>query len=358
VLATAIALAQDASPSFEDLAARAAAARNANDSKSAIALYRQALRINPDWVEGLWMAGSLQYDSGQYADAAEPLRHLAELRPPAGPAWALLGLCEYETGNYAPALDHIQRGLSLGVGDQQQMILVLSFHQAILLTKAGRFDDAIRAYAGFVPAKVDDDQVLLGLGLANLHETQTPAEVSPSRHAMVATAGRALAAFLAHDTATAQAAYQELIAHFPGDARVHYAYGYFLFGFDQDHAIEEWRRALAIAPDLADADAMLSWTYWLREEKEPALLHAKAAVAHDPNLPVAQVVLGRLLAQSGQIAEGIEHLERAIQTEPANLEAHMALATAYSEAGRKADSRRERQLCVKMQSEAGSVAQP
>jgi tetratricopeptide (TPR) repeat protein len=353
-----IALAQDAAGSFADLSTRAAAARDANDAKSAIALYKQALQLNPNWQAGWWGAGSLEYDSGQYADGVRSLGRLVALSPAAGPAWALLGLCEYETGAYGPAFEHIQRSLALGVGDQQQMIGVLKFHEALLLTKTGAFDAAVRKYSEFVPGNVSDQQVLLGLGLAQLRQAATPPEIPAPQRDLFLAAGSALAASLVQDKARSKTAYNDLLARFPDNANVHYAYGYFEFGANPEQAIKEWERALSIDPSNSASHAMLAWAFWLLDEKEKALIHAQAAVAKDPNSTVAHIVLGRSLVLEGRVNAGIEHLELAARLEPVNLEVHLALATAYSEAGRKLDSRRERQLCAKMQAEAGSVTQP
>ncbi len=351
LLLAAFASAQESPDSFAGLSAQAAKARAANDIPSAIKLYKQALALNPNWQEGWWMAGSLQYDSGQYADGVDSLRQLVNLRPGTGAAWALLGLCEYETGSYAAAFNDIERSLTIGVGNQLQMIAVLKFHQALLLNKRGEFDSALQKYTALI-SPTTDEQFLLGLGLTALRHAELPNEVSPGQKALFAEAGQALAAFLIGNYAGAQTAYDQLLAHFPNDPDVHYAYGYFALHSDPDRAIEEWERTLRIDPSHAGAHAMLGWTFWLRNEDEKALAQAEQAVAKDPNSTVGQIVLGRLLVKKGHVATGIEHLASALRIEPDNLEAHLALATAYSEAGRKLDSQRERQLCLQMQSGA------
>lgn len=337
---------------FSDLSARAAAARTAGDSKSAIILYRQALQLKPDWAEGWWLSGSLAYDSENYGQAVEALQHLVQLRPKAGLAWALLGLCEYETHAYSPALDHVRQAMALGVGDQPQMRLVLQFHEASLLTKQGHFEAALRQYASFLPAKVSDENVLLGLGLAQLRQPMIPAEVAPERRDLLLSAGRALAAFLTHDDVAVHAAYSELVQRFPNEPEAHYAFGYFLFASDPQGAIAQWESALAADSGYAPAHAMLSWAFFLRDQQDKALVHAETAVSKDAGLTVAQIVLGRLLADRGRIADGLAHLTQAALLEPENLEAHLGLATAYSQAGRKADAQRERQICLRMQAGA------
>src|SRR5581483_10137894 len=88
-------LAGPTASSFEDLAARATAAREANDVPHAVELYREALARNPKWEEGWWFLGSLLYDSDRYAEARDALTHVVEADEKAAPAWGLLGLSEF-----------------------------------------------------------------------------------------------------------------------------------------------------------------------------------------------------------------------------------------------------------------------
>jgi Tfp pilus assembly protein PilF len=59
--------------------------------------------------------------------------------------------------------------------------------------------------------------------------------------------------------------------------------------------------------------------------------------------------------ETGDLKGGMEHLEKALQLEPNNLEAHLALAKAYSESGHKEDARRERILCLRLTSSSDST---
>src|SRR5436190_1657854 len=55
--------------SFDALAKRASAAREANRIEEAIPLYLQALKIKPTWKEGWWYVGSMFYDGDHYVEA-------------------------------------------------------------------------------------------------------------------------------------------------------------------------------------------------------------------------------------------------------------------------------------------------
>jgi protein O-GlcNAc transferase len=336
---------------FTGLSTRAAAARDSTDPATAIPLYEAALKIKPDWMEGLWMAGSLLYGADQYQSAAGYLAHLTSLAPEAAQSWALLGLCEYETESFKSALEHMNLATSLGLEKQPQMMLVLEFHEAAVLTKLGRFDDALQKYSSFFDSRVSDQQVLVGLGLLSLRRPLAPAEVPPADHDLYLNAGAAFAAMLANDQTKARQLYGDLVQRFPDNPNVHYAYGYFLFGTDADAAIAQWNTALVLDPANLGAHTLLAWAFCLRGEQQPAINHAEAALAKNPDEAVPQLVLGRELVVSGHVDDGLAHIEQAVHLQPANLEAHLALASAYSEAGRKADARKERELCMQMQAE-------
>ena len=53
---------QTAPPTFQTLSRSAEAARDAKQLSKALALYQRALKLKPDWDEGLWNLGSLAYD--------------------------------------------------------------------------------------------------------------------------------------------------------------------------------------------------------------------------------------------------------------------------------------------------------
>src|SRR4051794_14620939 len=94
-------------PSFQTLSRQADAARDAGQMDKAATLYRQALKLKPDWDEGLWNLGSITYDLDRYAECAPAFRRLAALKPDSAPAWTMAGLCEYKLRRYDAALDSL-----------------------------------------------------------------------------------------------------------------------------------------------------------------------------------------------------------------------------------------------------------
>ncbi len=333
---------------FEDVSARAAAARDANDLPAAISLYAQAVQLNPKWEEGWWYLGTLFYDADQYQQGQEALQRLTQLNPNLPLAWATLGLCEFETGVYLQSLSDIQRAISLGADKEARFGDVLLYHQALLLTREGDFDKALQAWSGLLKRDKISAAMVPDVGLAALRTPLLPKDIPAPQKELFFLAGKAQLYGMGGDLKTAGQTLDQLVQHFPAAANVHYLYGSLLIESDPDLAILEFKRELDVAPANAQAGGMLAWILFRRGDYAAALPYALKAVESDPKSPLTQVVAGRVLVETGSVEKGIEHLETAEKLEPSNLEAHLALVTAYSRIGRTEDARRERHTSLAM----------
>jgi tetratricopeptide (TPR) repeat protein len=340
--------AQASPASFSDLSSKAMAAREAKDLPGAIELYQQALKLNSKWPDGWWFLGSLQYGTGAYAAARDALSHYLELTPNAAPALAMRGLCEYEIGEYEPSLKDIQRALALGAANQPRNEKILRYHEALLLTRTGRFEDALRSYAFFAHDEDSNPELQLALGLAGLRTPLFPKDLRADQQEPYISAGKAAFDSMKKDAESARVGFQHLFERVPPVPNAHYLYGYLLYATDPDQAVLEFKKELELNPSNAVAEVMLAWIPLMQNNGAEALPHARKAVAEDPSLPSAQLVLGRALTETGAAQAGIEYLEKTMQLQPDNLEVHLALAKAYSKSGRKEDARRERLLCIEM----------
>jgi tetratricopeptide (TPR) repeat protein len=346
-------------PTFDDLAAKATAARQHNEIADAIATYKQAVQVKPDWSEGWWYLGMMQYNFGAYPGARDALTQFIKLTPDSGPAFAVRGLCEFETGEYPQSAQDIQQGLALGAGNQPRYENMLRFHQLLLDTLKGDFETALREYATFAKNAAPTPEILAGVGLAGLRMPVRPQDVAPAQQPLVLAAGTAAFTFMAGNEPKAQQQFQDLFLRFPTAPNAHYLYGYLLFANDPDVAIAEFKRELEVAPDSAVTHVMLAWYFLLRNNAAEAMPYAQKATAEAPTSPSAQLVLGRSLIETGNVPEGMDHLNTALKLDPNNLEIHLALVKGYQEQGRKDDAARERLLAKDLAKGQASVpAQP
>lgn len=344
-----VSLLSQSSPSdFDSLVSAAAAARSQGDTAQAMQLYTQALALNPKWPDGWWFLGTMRYGADQYATARDALDHFIDLTPDATAALALRGLCEFETGDYAASLQDLQHGIALGAANQPRNAQILLYHEALALTRLGRFDEAIGKYMFFVKQAPMNPDLLLAVGLAGLRMPLLPKEVDPSQLELVSMVGQAAVAVMTGDMAAGQQDFRAVFSRYPATANVHYLYGYLLFGAHSDDAIPQFQQEIAVSPHSAIAHAMLAWALEFEGDFDKALVDAKEAATEDPSLAMCQLVYARALVETGDVEDGMVHLESVLKMDPGNLEAHLTLAKAYSKLGRTDYAQQERALCLQL----------
>ncbi|MGH9586549.1 MAG: tetratricopeptide repeat protein [Acidobacteriaceae bacterium] len=343
-----IAGAQDHPGDFADVAAAASSAREQGDIAKAISMYQEAVRLNPNWPDGWWYLGTLDYGSNAYAPAIDALTHYIELTPKGGPAYALRGLCEFEAGEYPSALNDLERGIALGAANQPRNSQIIFYHEALLLTKLGRYEEALGKYALMVKHGTFDEDIANGIGLAGLRLPILPAEIDPGQAQLIANVGTAAASVMRGDMDDGQRKFQAIFASHPRAPYLHYLYGYLLSVAAPEQAIAQFQKELTISPNSAIAHSMLAWCLGTEGDFRAALPNAEKSAQEDPSLLMGQLVLGRDLVETGDWNGALPHLEAVLKSDTKNLEAHLALAKAYSELGRKDDARRERLLCLSL----------
>ena len=332
-----------ASTGFDQIAHRAAVAREANQLSEAINLYQQALQMRPAWIEGWWYLGTLLYELDRYQEARDVFRRFVALQPKGGPAWALLGLCEFQLRDYKRALDDIQRGRALGLGDSEHLTFVTRYHAAILLTRFEQFEAALEILSFFARTlPKENPSVKEALGLSVLRMPFLPAEVPADKRELVLKAGQAAFHHLALRPLDAQREFEQLVTLYPNAPNVHSAYGSPLLQNNPDAALEEFAREIKISPSHVPARLQIAFTYINRREYAAGLQYAEQAVSLAPNSFVARNALGRILIETGDIPRAIKELEAGVQLAPDSPEMYFALARAYDRAGRKQDAAQAR----------------
>ena len=345
-------------PGFEQLSKRADAARQANRSSEAIDLYRKALKLRPEWKEGLWFLATLEYEADQFPGCRDTLRRLVGIDETAGPAFGLLGLCEYETREYDRALSHLKKWVVLGMAGPEQMQEVLRFHEALLLTRAGEYEVALSRYVWFARVTKDTPQIIEAIGLAALRKPMLPNEYPPGERELVLAAGRAMYEALARHPKSAEQAFQDLVTRYSDTPNVHYLYASYLLSSNADLAVEEFKRELESSPAHVPAMIALAVEYLKRNDVASGLVFAKKAAETAPDSFAAQNALGRLLLESGDVKGAIEKLELATKLEPNSPQNHIALSQAYAKAGRTDDAKREREKFLALRKEIDALSKP
>ncbi len=153
---------------FAGLSQQADQAREAHDLDRAVQLYREALALRPRWAEGWWSLGTIYYDRNAYADAARAFQRLVAVAPNHGTGYAMLGLCQFELGQDAAALQNIQAGRRLGLHKDPQLRAVVFYHEGLLFLRQHKFSSAQEVLTILVRESVEETNAELALGMSVL----------------------------------------------------------------------------------------------------------------------------------------------------------------------------------------------
>jgi tetratricopeptide (TPR) repeat protein len=336
-------------PAFDKLATQAEAAGRANQVDDAIRLYTQALRLKPSWEEGWWNLGMLNYQLDRYVDGRDAFRHLTVTNPNTAVAWAMLGLCEFETKQYPESLLHLRKADSLGLGQSEQISDVTTYHLAMLLTRYERYEEAMKLLTQFSQHGKDLPDYVQVMGIAALRKPLLPAEVPATDHELVMDVGRAMYDATALRMSEASNEFKTLIGKYPHQSDIHYLYGTFLLYSDADQALEQLKKELEVTPNHVPALVTIAGEYAHRQDYKTGLPYAERAVQSSRDSFAAHAVLGRILMEGDiNLQRGIGELETAQRLEPGSPQVRIFLATAYTKAGRKEDAARERKEFLKL----------
>ena len=341
----------NAQEQFERFVKLADEARLAARLDDAISLYGKALNIKPKWPNGWWYVGAIFYEKDLYPQASDAFQNLVALEPQRGPAWAMLGLCLFQTGDYERAATSLQRGKSLGVNDNSELAGVVLYHIGLLYIRFEYFENAFDTLAELLRAGNASPKVVEAFGLTMLRMPYLPKEIPAAQREKILIAGQAGINMAARRQDQARAAFDTLLAQYPNEPNVHYGFGVFMLSQDADIALKEFNRELEISPNHYPSMVQMAFEYLKRDQYNDALPLAEKAVQLAPKLYAARNVLGRVLLELGQVERSIKELEEGVKLAPSSPEMHFALARAYTRAGRKADAARERETFKKLQDE-------
>ncbi|MGO8814799.1 MAG: tetratricopeptide repeat protein [Terriglobia bacterium] len=338
---------------FEQLSQAAKQARDQNRDDEAIALYQQALKLNPEWDEGLWDAASLLYEKDKFAESRDLLRRFVADQPKAGIGWSLLGLTESQTHEYARALDHLRQGMTLGTSGSQGMARSVSYYAAILLTRFEMYDQSQSLLFQMARSGQAESFLVEPLGLATLRMPLLPDEITSDRRDLVHLAGEAAFAVGDQHPDDAEKRFRQMIATYPNEPGTHFLFGAFLMTANAEEGVHEMMRELEVSPFHVPTRVRLAEEYVKEGQLGCALPLAAEAVKLDPQDATTHLAWGEALAAKGEIPAATHELETARNLAPEIMKIHWALYKAYAAAGRSEDAAREKEAIEKL-TKAGS----
>ncbi|MGO8759691.1 MAG: tetratricopeptide repeat protein [Terracidiphilus sp.] len=325
------------------MAARANAARDDGRLDEAVTLFHRALALNPRWAEGWWSLGTIDYDNDQNRAAADAFKRVVALDPKQGTARAMLGLCEFELGQDASALQDIEASKNLGILEDPQLRQVVLYHEGVLLQRSGRFEGAQKALSSLCLSGVNSEELTETYGLTVLHlRDAKPPAPGTQESDIVEHLGRGACLGGQKNYDAARLEYELVIRQYPHFPLVYYAYGELLLAArDRAAAIEEFQQEIAEQPDSTLARLQIAAAEY-KVDSAAGLPYAEEAVRIAPQAPFAHYVLGLLLLDTGAYEKAIPHLEIARKAFPQETKIDWSLGVAYAHAGRPQEAAQAR----------------
>jgi len=239
---------------FSTISDSATKARESGQTAKAIELYRQAVSLKPDWAEGWWYLGTLQYDADQYAAAIPAFQSLTRLIPQSPAPWNFLGLSEFETGAYDAAKADLERGHAAASGEDDETRRPATYHLALLKIRAGAFSEGIELMKQDFATGPIPDNAKTAFGLATLRVGLLPSDVDPSKDALIARIGEAAALLAQGKKDAAIRAYSDLESQNTNVPFFHFAYALALEAAeDKAGALAQYSKELKVFPANTEA---------------------------------------------------------------------------------------------------------
>jgi predicted Zn-dependent protease len=264
-------------------------------------------------------------------------------------------LCDFRAREYRTALNHLRRGMALGLAGSAEMQSVSRYHQVLALNMLEEHETAWPVLTALARGVDESPQLIEAAGLNALRMAVLPADIPHQRRDLVLSTGRAMWLALRRMPAEAQHAFEALVRAYSAEPNVHYAYASFLLPEQPDNGIRELERELELSPEHVPALVSLAFEYLKRKDATAALPYARRAAAAAPNNFAARSALGRVLIEAGEFPAGATELEAAARLAPDSPQVRFALAGTYRRLGRAQEAEREQREFLRLKKLSGDA---
>ena len=348
------------------------ALQNQGKLAEAVACYRRALDLDPDYADVHSNLGLALQNQGKLAEAVACYRRALELKPNLAEAHNNLGLalkglgkledavaCYHRALALKPNVAEIHDNLGLALRDQGKLEeAVASYRHALelkpdhaeacnnlglALQDQGRLDEAIVCYRRVLTLKPDHGDVYCNLGNAIREQGKLDEAIACYRHALARKPDYAEAHNNLGNALRDQGKLDEAVACYRRalELRPDYALAHGNLGVAlRDHgelaaAVACYRRALELKPDDALAYGNLGVTLRDQGELDEALVCHRRALVLEPDCAEAHNNLGNVLRDLGKLDEATECYRRALELKPDYAEAHNNLGGNLHDLGKR-----------------------
>jgi tetratricopeptide (TPR) repeat protein len=307
-------------------------------------LYGSAVKLRPDWAQGWWAIGMIEYERDRYPECRDALTRMVKLDASAAPGWALLGLCEFRTKQYDDAFQHLKKAHMLVPVTQPggPLLDMADYHLSLLLTQQGAFEVAQELLMRVARKVHHNPDMMFATGLSSLRMPILPSDVPANRRDVVTMAGKAFWDLATEEPEVAEADFKALVTKYPKVPNVHYFHGTYLAARHPEQSAPEFLKELSITTDSVPARVELALQYILDAKLDEALKFAREAVALSPDSVGAQLALAKALRARGDDNGALAAYLSAERLDPVSPPIRLYLVNVYRALGRIKDMEREK----------------
>jgi tetratricopeptide (TPR) repeat protein len=278
-------------------------------------LLQKAEHLDPKMAGIRLNIGLVEYRSANYAGAIAPLTSVVAEQPENAQARYLLGLCQVFTQRYAEAVTTLEPLWEQRSADLMYLyVLGMAAHNSGHSAANDALDE--RALKRLIEVGGDSPELHFILGKAYLNRQDDRAAIAELNRAAAAD------------------------AHLP---YVHFTLGaaHMRMGDDDALAEEEFRKDIAIEPDLVDNYQQLGVLYTRMQKPEEAERAFAEALRRDPKMASAHFGLAQLYFNEGKFELALREADAALPQAPESQSVHYLRARILTRLGRQEDARAE-----------------
>jgi len=312
--------------------------------EKAMAQYRKAVAIDPEYGEVYNNIGNIYARRGAYSEAETLYRKAIELQPAYGMPYYNLAVALMDQKKYDEARAYLEKARHLDPGFVEIYIGIGNIDIA-----QGKSDQALEAYRKALDLSPEQPQVQISIGKiyadkkdfdqARAHFERALAQ-DPSNAELLVNIGKLL-----QDQSRPRQAlkyYQRAVAADPDTAMAHFDMANVYVTLENyEKAERHYREALRLDPALLEAHTNLGFLLAARGDTAEALAQYRAAIALDPGYANAYNNIGNILAGQKQFESAITNYQEAIRIDPKFEEAHVNLGIALLRLGDAKGARRQ-----------------
>lgn len=339
-------------PSPEEILRQAVQLQQSGDFAGAIAEYRDYLNQVPENIMARSNLGAALSRSGRFQDAIAEYKKALELQPANLPVRVNLALAYYKAAEIPQAAAELERVVAERPGERQPVLLLSDCY-----LRLGQDAKAVELLSPLQQQTPDDKALDYMLGTALIRDGQT--ERGQSVVDRILRDGDSAEAHLligesklsANDYAGALGEFKKALEINPRLPSLNGYYGTALADTgDIPGAEAALRKELALDPN--DYAANFQLGRLLQDENRAESRQCfERALAQRPNDPASRYRLALLDLEDGQVDRARATLETLIHENPRDVDAHIALATAYYRLKRKEEGNKQRALVLQLNAE-------